>query len=315
MSATLSLGSIAKALGGEVSGGQILAPGPGHSPRDRSLSVRVEPNAPDGVLVHSFAADDWRACRDHVKARLGIEPERERKGGEFSRPRSVLAEVLPPDRDAEQRRRWALDIWHNSRDPRGTAVEFYLASRGLSLGEDVAGTVLRFAERCPWKNKATGSNEFHPAMVALMRHVGTGEPKAIHRTLLFLNGKPQLEPSGEKRRRMFGDSAECAVMLDPFEAVTLSLTVGEGIETVMSARVFGFAPAWAMGTVSTVSTLRVLAGVEALNLLAESDKRGANAKAIAACSARWLAGGREVNAVEPIGGGDFNDVLRKARAD
>jgi hypothetical protein len=83
MTAALSLGSIAKALGGEVSGRQILAPGPGHSPRDRSLSVRVDPNAPDGVLVHSFAADDWRACRDHVKARLGIEPERERKGGEF----------------------------------------------------------------------------------------------------------------------------------------------------------------------------------------------------------------------------------------
>ena len=71
MTAALSLGSIAKALGGEVSGRQILAPGPGHSPRDRSLSVRVDPNAPDGVLVHSFAADDWRACRDHVKARLG----------------------------------------------------------------------------------------------------------------------------------------------------------------------------------------------------------------------------------------------------
>ena len=35
---------IAHALGGEVNGpNSILAPGPGHSHRDRSLSVRLDP--------------------------------------------------------------------------------------------------------------------------------------------------------------------------------------------------------------------------------------------------------------------------------
>jgi hypothetical protein len=33
----LDLRSIARALGGEISGNQVLAPGPGHGPRDRSL--------------------------------------------------------------------------------------------------------------------------------------------------------------------------------------------------------------------------------------------------------------------------------------
>src|SRR5262245_56379423 len=54
----LDLRSIARALGGEISGRQILAAGPGHSRSDRSLSVRIEPEAPDGFLVHSFAGDD-----------------------------------------------------------------------------------------------------------------------------------------------------------------------------------------------------------------------------------------------------------------
>jgi hypothetical protein len=62
----------ARALGGEVRGGQILAPGPGHSPKDRSLRIKLDANAPDGFLVHSFADDDPIACRDHVRAKAGL---------------------------------------------------------------------------------------------------------------------------------------------------------------------------------------------------------------------------------------------------
>ena len=35
------LRAIAWALGGEIVGGQIVAPGPGHSAKDRSMSVRI----------------------------------------------------------------------------------------------------------------------------------------------------------------------------------------------------------------------------------------------------------------------------------
>src|SRR5262249_7694849 len=66
---TIDLKRIARALGGEVSGQQVLAPGPGHSPRDRSLAVR--PSA-TGLLVFSHAGDNWRECRDHVYRRLGL---------------------------------------------------------------------------------------------------------------------------------------------------------------------------------------------------------------------------------------------------
>jgi hypothetical protein len=62
-----NLQSLARALGGEVEGNGVLTPGPGHSAVDRSLSVRLDANASDGFVVHSFAHDDPIVCRDHVR--------------------------------------------------------------------------------------------------------------------------------------------------------------------------------------------------------------------------------------------------------
>jgi hypothetical protein len=52
----------------------VLAPGPGHSPKDRSLSVKLDPDAPEGFVIHSFANDDAIVCRDYVRAKAGLPP-------------------------------------------------------------------------------------------------------------------------------------------------------------------------------------------------------------------------------------------------
>jgi RecA-family ATPase len=70
--ACLSLDRVALLLDGEVSGGQILAPGPEHSRDDRSLSVKLDPQAPDGFVVNSFSGDDPIKCRDYVRERLSM---------------------------------------------------------------------------------------------------------------------------------------------------------------------------------------------------------------------------------------------------
>ena len=73
------LRSWAQALCGDVSGNGVICPGPGHSARDRSLSVTPSVTAPSGFLVHSFAGDDPIACLDYVRAKLGLpefSPER-----------------------------------------------------------------------------------------------------------------------------------------------------------------------------------------------------------------------------------------------
>ena len=73
-----SLEEIARAVGGEISGGQVRAPGPGHSAKDRSLSIKL---AADGdFIIHSFANDDAMECKDYVRERLG-EPQWKPNGG------------------------------------------------------------------------------------------------------------------------------------------------------------------------------------------------------------------------------------------
>lgn len=80
MSST-DLQTLARALGGELSGGQVLCPGPGHSATDRSLRVKLDDGAPDGFVTHSFAGDDPIVCRDHVRKCLGLEPFKPNGGG------------------------------------------------------------------------------------------------------------------------------------------------------------------------------------------------------------------------------------------
>ena len=81
----MDLRAIAQALGGEVNGSQVLAPAPGHSARDRSLSIRLDPSAPDGFLVHTFAGDDPLNAKDHVRRRLGLPDTRPDRSGSESR--------------------------------------------------------------------------------------------------------------------------------------------------------------------------------------------------------------------------------------
>ncbi|MCK1400125.1 AAA family ATPase [Bradyrhizobium sp. 4] len=67
-----TLREIATALGGEVSGKQVVAPGPGHSADDRSLSVKPDGAAPGGFIVHSHASDDPLKCKDYVRDKMGV---------------------------------------------------------------------------------------------------------------------------------------------------------------------------------------------------------------------------------------------------
>ena len=67
----ITLNSISSALGGEIKRDHVLAPGPGHSRDDRSLSIKPIADEP-GFIVHSFAGDDPLACKDYVREKLGM---------------------------------------------------------------------------------------------------------------------------------------------------------------------------------------------------------------------------------------------------
>ena len=66
----LSAHQIAAAMGGDVTGRDSCnVPGPGHSRRDRSLAIRITRS---GFVVHSFANDDWKECREYVRSKLDL---------------------------------------------------------------------------------------------------------------------------------------------------------------------------------------------------------------------------------------------------
>ena len=287
--------AVARSLGGTVSGRNILAPGPDHSPRDRSLSIKIDPTAADGFLVHSFAGDPPLECRDHIRAALGL-GARERRHGRSS-PRWSPSLVAARDSDADRRSALALRLWNEARDPRGTVAEEYLASRALTLPDDIAG-VIRFHPALKFNGTSVAG------MVGLFRDINTNEPCAIHRT--FIDG------AGRKiDLKMLGRARGAAIKLDADEDVTLGLHIGEGVETSLAAWLAGFRPVWALGSASAITTLPVLAGVEAITVLGEVGDGSANHRAAQACAVRWIEAGREAFVAEPMLGRDLNDVWRE----
>ena len=303
-----TLPEIASALRGRVHGSQVLAPGPNHSAKDRSLSIRLSDTSPDGFVVFSHAGDDFRACRDHVASALGLSSDRWRNvspsdPAEIERRQEARRKADERERAETARlQARARAMWDQSVDPRGTAVEAFLNSRGLELPEDVAGSVLRFHPQCPWGDGAT-----MPAMIAAIRCVETGRIIGVHRT--------GLTPEGRKvERKVFGTAARGAIMLDPRETVHDALTAGEGIETSLTARQIGLGPVWSLISASNISGLPPLPGVRHLTILAERDTAPTRPSETAfnTVARRWHAADRQVERLwPPEGCGDLNDAVRR----
>ncbi|RWG07360.1 toprim domain-containing protein [Mesorhizobium sp.] len=298
--------TLAHALGGDVAGrNRVVCPGPGHSRNDRSLSVTFDGSA---FTVHSFAGDDWQACKDYVRERLGF-PKWEPGDGQDRRVPSAHVRTFDAasvdDETNDLRRteddlvriRRARDLWDEGLDPRGTLVETYLLGRCLELGDDLAGNVLRFHPRCPWRDENTGGTVLLPALIAAFRSVDDDQVTAVHRI--------PLRPDGSKiGRRMLGVVHRAAVKLD---SAGTDLAIGEGIETAMAARQLGYSPAWALGSVGAISFFPVISGVKRLLILGETGK--ASEQAVRICGQRWQKAWRRVAVVQPETGSDLNDEL------
>lgn len=271
---------LARRLGGEAVGhDQVLMPGPGHSGDDRSLHVTFHPDG--SFRVHSYSGDDWRTCREHVAGLLGEAAWEPAAGG---------------PNDPEERRQRAMAWWREGIDPDGTATRRYLRSRGLSL----ATREIRHHRRLYRKDSAP-----MPAMLALMRDVLTGEPRAIHRTWLD-------EQDRKVERKMYGPARGTAIMLD--RRASSELTVGEGVESTMSAPLLGFenTQLWAMGSAGAIAALPVVPGIRLLRILGENGDDGVNLRAARECADRWRQAGVEVVYLRPdVDCNDANDQLMK----
>jgi hypothetical protein len=300
--------TVARVLNGNVvARDTVVAPGPGHSHKDRSLSVRL---VNGDFVVFSHAGDDWQMCKDYVRERLGWPAWQPGDGQNrrvaLSRIESFNRVVI--DAESEHRERTEDDlkrithaaaIWNDGVDPRATPVGPYLTSRAIILTDDVAGSVLRFHLRCPWRDENTGTTIYLPALIAAFTSIDDNVVTAVHRIRL---DQPERWPKAE--RRMLGVVHRAAVKLDIPGNV---LHVGEGVETCLAARQLGHAPAWALGSVGMIAKFPVIDGVALLRVLGETGE--ASAGAIKIVGRRWYAAGRKIEIVMPGVGSDLNDEL------
>jgi len=280
---SLNLRQLATALQGRW----INIRGPGHSANDRSLGVLLDPNAPDGFRVHSFACDDAIVCRAHVKAML-----QKARTGE-PRPTSRNTEVsnnvtTPAPADV------ALKIFAEAVSAQGTPTEMYLRSRGIMIPVPAS---LRFHPAL-----RHSPHESWPAMVALVTHGKSAHPIAILRTFLCRDGKGKAPVNPP--RKMLGPCSGGVVRLSP---AVVGLMVGEGVETCLSAMQATGRPAWAALSTSGLRSLELPDDAHEVTILADGDEPGEQAARNAA--QRWSMEGRRVGIARPPPGLDFNDLL------
>jgi putative DNA primase/helicase len=286
---------VARVLGGDITGrDSVNVPGPGHSKADRSLSIKINARAPGGFVVYSHAGDDPIECRDHVREQLGLDPWAVSPRRDRRTPFAVSD--AGPDPTKERNKQFALRIWQQCVNPLDTIVEFYLQEhRDLQLPADVAGDVIRFHG-----SLYVDPQTRLPGMVCLLRNIETNQPCGIHRTYLDQHTGQKID------RKMFGVAKGAAVKFDP--ASTHILTIGEGIETVLSARAAGYAPAWALGSSGAVKNFPVLKRPAELTILEENDPT--SREDVKVCAKRYLDARKPVNIITSHVGNDFNDAWR-----
>lgn len=294
----LSPQTIAKTLGGEVSGGNVLAPGPGHSRLDRSMRVFIDAEAQDGFSVMSFAGDDWRDCRDYIKDRLGIDRSgtRQSERHQIETPSANLHKVGQPDQST-----LALGIWAEATPITGTLAETYLVRR---IGRSMAWPAdLAFHSRCP-----RGKGRL-PALIALLRDINTDAPHAIQRIFLQADGSDRLRDNMGKAT--LGPAAGAVCKLVPNDAVTMGIGVIEGVEKGLAVLAAGWSPIWATCGTGGMASFPVLNGIEGISIFADNDAPGL--KAAEACAARWSAAGLHGRIISPkAADADWSDALGAA---
>ena len=267
----LTLQQVARALGGEISGGQVRAPGPGHSRTDRSLSFKLDASAPDGFLVHSFApGDDPIRCKDYVREQLGL-PLYSRSAKEYGHHmRTAIAPSAHRDhgyaRQQLEKARW---LWKRRRPLEGSLGEVYLRARGY--GGALPAT-LGFLS--PLKS------EHQPAMIAAFALAGEPEPGllwvhedrvcGVHLTLLKPDGSGKAEI--RRNKLMVGPSSGWPIVLAPLNDA-LGLVICEGIETGLSLYEATGCGVWAAGSASRMPALakKVPSYTDCITIAGEAD--------------------------------------------
>lgn len=255
---------IVAAVGGDLyeSGRRALIPGPGHSAKDRSVSLF---ETEDGrILIHCFSlSDDWRTVKAQLIARglLDATQSAQPRGDGLRAQQPVIVQPSVEERVARARR-----FWSESRTLAATASERYLLARAIAKTQ-LASAALGFHPRMT----SIDDRRRRPALMAAIddKH---GVLQGVQVTLVT-------PYSGEKARvatprRVIGRLMGGAVRLHKPES---TLAIGEGVETMLSASAILDLPAWAALTADNLAAFEPPAWLSRLVIARDNDSAGIKA--------------------------------------
>ncbi len=263
MTAT-DLRSYVQTHGGALSEGgrRAVIPGPGHSKRDRSLSLML---TREGKIVFNdlSGAHSYREVADY----LGLERN--------ARPLSDAEAAAMRERHEAERRRveaeklaFCASVWEGTVPVADTPIAAYLASRGLAL----ECSDIRFhpaAPRAvPWNRMADDPPPPapHAAMICLSRDPAR-RARGLHLTYLTSEGRKAF---GDRSRLMMGPMSGAALQTAPIGQDGV-LAVGEGLETCGHFSLMRGVPTWPTWSTSGLRNFDVPRFVRRLLIAADHD--------------------------------------------
>lgn len=185
-------------------------------------------------------------------------------------------------------------------DPKGTPVEKYLASRGLSLPE----AAVKYNPKVAYYEGGKFVKNY-PAMLAIFANQN-GAPNSLHITYLTPEGTKAKVDTVRKIMTPKEPLAGGAIRLFKQSNV---MGVAEGIETALAASQMDDLPVWACANANMLERWNPPEGVEWVHIYADNDKNyTGQAVAYKLANRLSLAGVRVLVCVPEIFG-DWNDVL------
>ncbi len=267
---------VTRKLGGDWCGSYGLAPGPGHSKKDRSLKIAPHRSDPYDVLLHSFCGDDWRPIKDHWR-RTGLLPVKDFRPAARDPVAREKAKAEARERERldaaekERKRRWVNALRHRGERSKGTVVEGYLTDTRRLKNPPLQA--LRYLP-------AGLAGQPYPAMLAAFGIPDEPEPgelrldevSGIH--LTFLDGikKAPMKPV----KIMHGTCKGLPIVLAPPND-GLALCIGEGIETTTRLNERLNVGAWAAGSAPFLPALANVVPdyIECVHIAVDADEVGA----------------------------------------
>lgn len=257
----MTLHAIVRALGGDLyqGGARANIPAPGHSRRDRSISLLLSHGR---LVVHGFGGADWRAAFRMLRERGLVDAD-----GRFSSDGG--ASIAAPDRSG--RIRTARDLWEGA-GPITPATLSLAYLKGRSVLSDPGGISDLRHHACAPISVYRQQSTTRPALVAGVR--GPSEDlTAVELTYL--------DPSGRRavglrlsRKTVGLVPAGAAVRLAPAASEML---VAEGVITALSAIERFKLPGWALMSAGNLAAWTPPGGVRRVLIAADRGAVGQDA--------------------------------------